>query len=165
MTRSSHRIRSAAYPFFCGRTCRPFFDSDVICAYLATLHGGRRLIPLDGESRWHALRLQAVAQGLAESGIAVRWETVRRPPALRCAALSDGYADKLLMAYNRLEQELDIDQPVHIGHIAIATCLSWIAFRKLPSFREGRPKLARWFDEFEKRPSMRATPLSGDTVD
>src|SRR5690349_7916865 len=29
------------------------FDSDVICAYLDTLHGGRKLIPLAGEARWH----------------------------------------------------------------------------------------------------------------
>src|SRR5690606_38638478 len=53
------------------------FDSDVICAYLDTLHGGRRLIPEEGEARWRALRVQSVAQGLADAGIAVRWETVR----------------------------------------------------------------------------------------
>src|SRR2546423_10132203 len=37
------------------------FDSDVICAYLDTLHDGRRLIPAEGETRWQALRLQAIA--------------------------------------------------------------------------------------------------------
>src|SRR6185436_13457990 len=35
------------------------FDSDVICAYLDTLHSGCRLIPNDGEERWRALRMQA----------------------------------------------------------------------------------------------------------
>ncbi len=55
------------------------FDSDVICAYLDTLHEGRKLIPAEGEARWQALRIQAVSQGLADAGIAVRWETVRRP--------------------------------------------------------------------------------------
>jgi glutathione S-transferase len=59
------------------------FDSDVICAYFDTLHEGRKLIPPEGEARWHALRVQAVAQGLADAGIAFRWETVRRPEALR----------------------------------------------------------------------------------
>src|SRR6185312_13631429 len=67
------------------------FDSDVICAYLDTLHPGRKLIPLEGEARWQALRLQAVAQGLADAGIQLRWETVRRPEALRYAPLADGY--------------------------------------------------------------------------
>ena len=33
----------------------PIFDSDVICAYLDTLHDGRRLIPGGGEERWSEL--------------------------------------------------------------------------------------------------------------
>src|SRR5690606_31294803 len=71
----------------------PIFESDVICAYLDTLHGGRRLIPAEGEARWHALQVQAVAQGLCDAGIAVRWETVRRPEALRYPQLRDGYVE------------------------------------------------------------------------
>jgi glutathione S-transferase len=141
------------------------FDSDVICAYLDTLHSGRKLIPQEGEARWHALRLQAVAQGLADAGIQLRWETVRRPEALRYAPLADGYTQKLIASYDWLEQQLDFDAPVHVGHIALATCLDWLQFRDLPGFRAGRPRLAAWFDEFARRPSMRATPLSGATRD
>lgn len=141
------------------------FDSDVICAYLDTLHDGRRLIPLEGEARWQALRVQAVAQGLADAGIALRWETVRRPQALRYPALGDGYAQKLVASYDWLERELDVDAPIHVGHIALATTLDWLQFRELPGFRAGRPRLAAWFDAFDARPSMQATPLSGDTHD
>jgi len=141
------------------------FDSDVICAYLDTLHSGRPLIPPTGEARWHALRIQAVAQGLAEAGIALRWETVRRPEALRYAPLRDGYVEKLGATYDWLEAELDVDSPVHVGHIALATCLDWLEFRELPSFRGKCSRLTRWFDAFAARPSMRATPLSGDTHD
>ncbi len=141
------------------------FDSDVICAYLDTLHEGRKLIPSEGEARWHALRVQAVAQGLADAGVAFRWETVRRPEPLRYAPLRDGYEQKLLASYDWLERELDINAPIHVGHIAVATCLSWLEFRELPSFREARPRLTAWFDEFAARPSMRATPLSGETHD
>jgi glutathione S-transferase len=143
----------------------PIFDSDVICAFLDTLHDGRRLIPEEGEERWQALRLQAVAQGLAEAGIAVRWETVRRPEPLRYAPLRDGYVSKLVASYDWLEAELDLTSPVHVGHIAVATALSWLAFRELPTFRPGRPRLTAWLDAFEARPSMLATPLSGDTRD
>ena len=143
----------------------PIFDSDVICAFLDTLHEGRKLIPAEGEARWQALRVQAVAQGLADAGIALRWETVRRPQALRYPPLRDGYAEKLLASYDWLERELDHDSPRHVGHIALATVLSWIEFRELPAFRENRPQLAAWFDAFEARPSMRATPLSGETQD
>lgn len=141
------------------------FDSDVICAYLDTLHAGRRLIPTEGEGRWQALRVQAVAQGLGDAGIAVRWETVRRPAELRYPVLRDGYTQKLIASYDWLEHELDVDSPIHVGHIALATVLSWLEFRELPDFRAQRPRLAAWFDAFEARPSMRATPLSGQTHD
>lgn len=143
----------------------PIFDSDVICAYLDTLHSGRTLIPQEGEARWRALRVQAVAQGLADAGIQFRWETVRRPAELRYPPLRDGYGEKLIASYDWLERELDVDTPVHVGHVAVATCLDWLEFRELPGFRAGRPRLTAWFDEFAKRPSMRATPLSGETRD
>jgi glutathione S-transferase len=143
----------------------PIFDSDVICAYLDSLHAGDKLIPASGEPRWQALRIQAAAQGLADAGIALRWETVRRPEALRYEPLREGLTQKLIETYDWLERHLDVDSPLHVGHIAVATCLSWFAFRRLPAFQTGRPTLARWFDRFEKRDSMRATPLSGETVD
>jgi glutathione S-transferase len=146
-----------------GRPC--LFDSDVICAYLDTMHDCRKLIPADGESRWLALRSQALAQGLADAGIAIRWETVRRPEGLRFAPLRDGYIEKLIAGYDWLERELDVSTPVHVGHIALATCLDWLEFRDLPGFRDRRPRLSDWFDEFQDRPSMRATPLSGETHD
>lgn len=141
------------------------FDSDVICAYLDTLHEGPRLIPDQGEARWQALRLQSIAQGLGDAGIKVRWETVRRPQALRYPALREGYTGKLVASYDWLESELDTDGPIHIGHIALATVLGWLEFRALPDFRAGRPRLSGWFDAFQARPSMRATPLSGETHD
>ena len=143
----------------------PIFDSDVICAYFDTLSPTRRLIPPEGEPRWSALRLQAMAQGLCEAGIALRWETVRRPAEFRYPPLQDGFAQKLVASYDWLEQELDVSAPLHLGHIALATALDWIEFRNLPDFRKGRPRLTAWFTEFAERPSMRATPLSGETRD
>lgn len=137
------------------------FDSDVICAYLDTLHDSPKLIPDSGEARWQALRLQALTQGLAQTGIALRWETQRRPEHLRYEALAEGFREKIEETYDWLEGELD-DDALHVGHVALATALSWMAFRDLPSFR-GRKRLTRWFDAFETRPSMLATPLSGET--
>src|ERR1044071_4040528 len=75
------------------------FDSDVICAYLDTLHDGRKLIPQSGEERWHALRGQAVARGVCDAGILVRWEPVGRPGSLRFPPLRDGYVEKLTTSY------------------------------------------------------------------
>lgn len=152
-------------PVLVREDAHPLFDSDVICAYLDTLHTGRKLIPTEGEARWQALRLQAMAQGLADAGIAVRWETVRRPRELRYPSLAEGYAQKLICGYDWLERGLDMDSPLHVGHIAVATTLSWLEFRQLPEFRAGRPRLTHWFDTFAARKSMLATPLSGETRD
>jgi glutathione S-transferase len=106
-----------------------------------------------------------MGQGLCDAGIALRWETVRRPPELRYRALRDGYVEKLTASYDWLETELDVSGPLHVGHIALATALDWIEFRQLPSFRVGRPRLTKWFEAFANRPSIRATPLSGETQD
>jgi glutathione S-transferase len=141
------------------------FDSIVICEYLDGLHDGERMIPASGIARWQALRLQALAQGLADAGIALRWEIERRPEALRWAELGEGQRAKLLAGYDFLEREAPLDGPLDIGQIALATTLSWLAFRGLPAFAEGRPKLARWYDRFSARPSMLATPLAGETQD
>jgi glutathione S-transferase len=143
----------------------PIFESDVICAYLDTLHDGRRLIPAEGEARWRALQVQALAQGMADAGIAVRWETVRRPEHLRYPPLRDGYVEKLVASYDWLERELDTGSEIDVGHIALATTLDWLAFRDLPSTRPGHPRLSDWLDAFTSRLSMRATPLSGETHD
>src|SRR5690606_17695413 len=103
----------------------PLFDSDVICAYLDTLHEGDRLIPEADEERWRALRLQAVAQGMAEAGIAIRWESIRRPAHLRYPSLQFGYERKLEQSYAWLDYELHDNESSHpnIGHIALAMTL------------------------------------------
>jgi glutathione S-transferase len=140
------------------------YDSTVICEYLDGLHDGRKMIPPHGAARWQALRMQALAQGIADAGIALRWEMVRRPEALRWPQIAGGYRDKLLTSYDVLERDASLDGPLDIGQIALATTLSWLVFRELPAFAD-RPRLARWYEVFCQRPSMLATPLSGQTHD
>jgi glutathione S-transferase len=141
------------------------FDSVVICEYLDGLHDGPRMIPEGGIARWQALRLQALASGLADAGGVLRWEIERRPEALRWAEFGEGQRAKLLEGYDFLEREASLDGRLDIGQIALATTLSWLAFRSLPDFAEGHPRLARWYDQFSQRPSMLATPLAGETHD
>jgi len=141
------------------------FDSVVICEYLDGLHQGRRLIPAAGRERFLALRLQAMAQGIVDAGIALRWETLRRPAELRWKAMADGQAEKLLASYEFLEQEVALDAPLDVGQIALATALSWIEFRGLPSFATRCPRVKSWYDAFAERPSMKATDYSGETHD
>ncbi|GFZ89377.1 glutathione S-transferase family protein [Dyella caseinilytica] len=148
------------------------FDSNVICEYLDGLHARQRAIPSDIGERMLSLRLQALAQGLCDAGILLRHETERRPEPYRYPAMRDGQAQKLVSAYDFLEhQEPAIDPDnanaphVDIGQIALATALSWLAFRNMPAFEPRRPRLSEWYRRFLQRPSMLATPLAGETVD
>uniref|UniRef100_A0A9E8CS62 Glutathione S-transferase family protein n=1 Tax=Bosea sp. NBC_00436 TaxID=2969620 RepID=A0A9E8CS62_9HYPH len=141
------------------------FDSLVICDYLDGLHGRRRLIPAEGKARWQALRLHAIAQGLCDAGIALRWETLRRPEHLRYPPLSEGQTAKLVESFDVLEHSESFDEPVNIGHVGLATALAWLEFRDLPDFRSGRPRLTRWYETFSERASVRATAYRGETQD
>lgn len=141
------------------------FDSSVICDYLESLHGKPMLIPAEPKQRYRALQWQALAQGMADAGIAVRWETERRPESLRWPTMRDGQLQKVIAACDFLEREIGTNPAVDIGTIAIATTLSWIEFRDVYPFRTGRPCLSSWYAAFCARPSMRATTLSGDTND
>jgi len=150
------------------------FDSNVICEYLDGLHAGVKLIPQSGHARLFSLRLQALAHGICDAGIAVRHETERRPEPYRYPAMRDGQIEKLIAAYDFIEHEgfafdsksdRSSPQTIDIGQIALATALSWIEFRGLPDFERGRPRLSDWYRRVILRPSMRATPLSGETVD
>lgn len=141
------------------------FDSSLICEYLDGMHQGRPMIPPSGMARLLALRLQAVAQGIADAGILARWETERRPASLRWPQLAAGHIEKLASSYDFVEREVDLEGPADIGQIALATALAWIDFRQVAPFTDGRPRLARWYAEFSRRPSMQATSYSGATHD
>ena len=140
------------------------FDSNVICEYLDGLHHGPKLLPIQAAARYAALRMQALAQGISDAGIAARWDIERRPEALRWPVLADAYRDKIAAACAYLEREIDGDT-VDLGAIAIATALSWIEFREVYDFHHDHPRLAAWYERFAQRPSMRATALSGATHD
>ncbi|MEO4017754.1 MULTISPECIES: glutathione S-transferase family protein [Pseudomonas] len=140
------------------------FDSIVICEYLDDLSDGPKLIPASGPERYKALRLQALAQGMCDVGIKLRWEVERRPEALRYPAYADGQAFKLKEAYRFIEEHVDLNGPITIGHIALATALDWIAFRQLSDFC-AQARLTEWYQTFCERASMRATEYSGQTHD
>lgn len=152
-------------PVLIGDDGMVLFDSSLICEYLDGMHHGHALFPAEPRQRFMALRHQALAMGIADAGIAVRWETTRRPEAVRWAPLRDGHLQKIAAACDFLEAQLADEPPVNIGTIALATALSWIAFREVHPFRDGRPRLASWYQRFSERPSMMATLFAGDTVD
>lgn len=140
------------------------FDSLAICDYLDGLHQATRLLPLDGARRHSVLRLHALAQGLCDVGIKLRWEVERRPVALRYPAYAEGQASKLAEAFRYLEDAACLAEDESLGHIALATALDWLVFRRLADFTL-HPRLHAWYQAFCQRPSMQATPYLGQTQD
>ncbi len=141
------------------------YDSSAICEYLCERYDSGRMLPLDTEDRILARRLQALASGICETGIDLRWETVRRPEALRYNKLRDGQIQKLSACYAHLEQHCGLLETVNIGSIAIACALDWTRFRALDAHVPEHPKLTQWLEKFSERPSMRSTRYEGETQD
>jgi glutathione S-transferase len=108
--------------------------------------------------------MQALAQGIADAGIAARWEAARRPAQLRWPGMHDAQVQKIAQACDFLERDVEQGAP-DIGDIALVTALSWLEFRRVYAFLAGRPRLAAWYGALCARPSMLATALAGETQD
>jgi glutathione S-transferase len=137
------------------------FDSPVVCEYLDSLHGGAKLFPAPGPARWTALRRQALADGLLDAALLRRYESMR--PAGEQSPTWDAKQKAIIgRALDGLEAETDRlgdpAGPVDIGLITIGCALGYLDFRfAKDEWRKGRPKLARWFEGFARRPAMAAT--------
>ena len=135
------------------------FDSPVICEYLDSVHSGRKLFPPTGPARWTALRLQAAGDGILDAGILCRYEMVLRPKELNWRDWIEGQRGKWREGLDLLERSAgELEGEPTIGSITAACVLGWLDFR-FPDddWRGKRPKLARWYEKFSARPSMKAT--------
>lgn len=135
------------------------YDSRVICDYLDSLHAGHKLYPHEGPARWLAMRREALGDGICDASLLHRYESVLRPADLQWADWLEGQDGKVRRALDQLEAEAESFPPLpDIGQIAIAAALGYRDYRFADNdWRDGRPKLASWFAEFSKRPSMQAT--------
>ncbi|MDX6750004.1 glutathione S-transferase [Geminicoccaceae bacterium 1502E] len=135
------------------------YDSRVICEYLDSLGGGGRVFPAAAGERFEALRLQALADGLLDAALAARYETMLRPEPFRWSDWVSGQKGKVARALDRLEEECaGLGERVDIGTIAIGCALGYLDLRFADDrWRDGRPKLAAWYERFAARPSMQAT--------
>ena len=135
------------------------FDSRVVCEYLDGLHDGPKMFPAAGPARWQALRRQAEADGILDAAVLTRYETFLRPEERRWPEWVEGQKAKFRRALDALEAEAGaFDGTVDIGMITIGCALGYLDFRlAADDWRNGRPKLAAWYDTFARRPSMAET--------
>ncbi len=134
-------------------------DSSLICEYLDSLHNGKKLIPSSGGERWAALNLQAMGDGVAETGIRRLLEQRQGGGSPR-----QGWIDRQNMVIGRILKTLEEDADswsgkFGIGQIAVVSAMGWLEFRgmKEPDFDAKFPKLAAWLAEVSKRPSVAST--------
>ncbi len=134
------------------------FDSIVICEYLDSLSRGARLFPPEGDARWRALRLHALADGILDAAVLSRYENNVRPAELRWKTWTDGQLLKVDQALDFLERNVRDLEGITIGTVSVGCALGYLDFRYADrKWREGRPRLAAWFEGIAKRPSFEKT--------
>jgi glutathione S-transferase len=134
------------------------YDSRVICEYLNAL-GDEHLLPKDSAARWPIRREEALADGMMEAAVLVRYETFARPEPLRWKDWIDGQIDKVSCGLAELEQNAGaLDQRIDLGTIALGCALGYLDFRFATlGWKNSHPKTAAWFQGFAARESMLAT--------
>ncbi|MGY4175976.1 glutathione S-transferase [Bradyrhizobium sp. USDA 4518] len=137
----------------------PLYDSPVICEYLDSRHDGPNLLPAAGEARWRALRWQALADGLLDDALLIRYELNLRQESGRSEAWIERQTTKIRNALDRMEADAaELEGPVTIGTISAACALGYLDSRFANwDWRETHPGLAAWHAGFAKRPSYIAT--------
>ena len=135
------------------------FDSPVICQYLDSLNPGRKFYP-EGPSRWTAMTLEALADGILDAAILCIYEVRIRPEEIRYPKWVEAQKHKIREALDALESQwlAHLNGPLDIGGIAVATALGYLDLRfDDMGWRASHPGLAAWHAAFAERESYKAT--------
>ena len=126
------------------------FNSPLVCEYLNHIGGGS-LFPADAGRRFVTLKLQALADGLLDVAVALRYETALRPEDLRWQDYIDHQKEKIGRALDALETECaNFDVEPLIGELTVACALGYLDFRYPDDdWRAGRPALTAWYEEIQ----------------
>lgn len=134
-------------------------DSPVICEFLAQTAGNTALFASGTTNEWPVKASYAIARGIAEVAVALRYETFLRPEALRWDQWIADQRGKLLAGVDHFARHVPpISDTVTIADISLAASLGYLDFRfGSLKWREGRAELAQWFAAMEGREAFRAT--------
>lgn len=134
------------------------YDSRVICEYLNALGDGH-LLPKQPGERWPVYRDQALADGIMDAAVLVRYETFARPESRRWKQWIDGQMDKVTCSLVDLEQRARaLGSRVDLGSIALGCALAYLDFRFASlGWQNTYPKTAAWQAGFAARESMMTT--------
>lgn len=135
-------------------------DSALICQYLDEL-AGHRLVPREGDRRWRVLNAHAVATGMTEAAVQLRYETFLRPEPQRWATWSDDLKDKIRGALDWFEARAGDGSrapELDLGIVALVCGLDYIDFRHPDiAWRDGHPRLEAEHALLAERESFAST--------
>ena len=110
------------------------YDSRVIVEFLDQASPLNRLIPADVRERVQVRRWEALADGVLDAGLLVRYESLREPGE-RSAAWSDKQLARIHRGLAAMAKDLEGKPWCHndrysLADIAVGCCLGWLGFRK-----------------------------------
>jgi glutathione S-transferase len=138
------------------------FDSRVILEYLDHRAGGGKIIPRDPKTRFPALRMQALADGMTDAQILVVYEGRWRAAEKHEKKWVDYQSDKIKRGLAEFETAPpQLDGMPHVGQIALACFLGHRDLRFNGDWRADHPKLVVWLDRFAAQvPAFNATKVA-----
>ena len=134
------------------------YDSPVICEYLDAEFGGHRLLAASGPQRWRAMTRAALADGLLDAGILVRWERMR-PPEQQSSDWVARHLRKILSGLDALESEAaSLGETLDMGHVGVGCAMGYLPLR-IPETKDEKrwPRLHAWYAKALQRPSFAKT--------
>jgi len=139
-----------------------YYDSRVILEYLDHLAGGGRIIPRAPKSRFAALTLQALCDGILDASLLLVYEGRYRPADKAVQSWIDRQAEKVARGMAALEAAPPkIDALPDVGQIAVACVLGYRDLRFGGTWRKDCPKLVAWHDKFAVQvPSFAQTKVA-----
>ncbi|MEM1285949.1 MAG: glutathione S-transferase N-terminal domain-containing protein [Pseudomonadota bacterium] len=125
------------------------YDSRVIMAYLDHLASSGRIYPAEPMERIHAMRLEALADGIMDAAVLQVYEIRYREEKGRSARWVGRQAERVSTALSVLEADPPaIGNAPTVGTIAIACALGYLDLRFEGAWRETHPSLVAWLDAF-----------------
>ena len=139
------------------------FDSPVITEYADTLNDTPILIPRnDALARMRVRRWEALADGIVDSAVVVRTESIR-PAEKQDAAVSQRHNDAVTRAVAFAAEQLGQREwcegtTITLADLALVSALIYLDLRQPErNWRGAHPNLATWFTRISERASVRAT--------
>lgn len=134
------------------------FESYFICEYIDSIAGGGVVLPQQGLALRTVLHKHMLGNGVMEAAVLRRVESLRGKDPDRDKNIARQVAI-IGRGLDCLEAEADkFGQGPDLGNLCVAIALSYLDFRfGADQWRSGRPRLAKWYEQYAARPSISET--------